>query len=248
MQFLDPARRVLGPVGGQIQDQPVGGLYKHQFRDVARLPGQHPDGRPDSGHLREFQEGFETGQARNTQMDRQGVSPTLDLPVPGDDRLRVEAELGFDIQLKPGLLGEPVLPQQRLLQRRLRDIRGALGVPGHSQLGDAVLLEQTGLHQIHGGCERTGRPVETAGNHQRLGHARLILQTAEKTVQHGPVCDRAGGDMRHRLEPFAAEPCSNRDRVRWVVARQEGHVDRGAVGQMVCETRDLRRGGGGGLD
>src|SRR3546814_13429606 len=87
---------------------------------------------------------------RFTCTDTVSPSTTLVRSVPGDDRCRLEAELGGDVELRVAALGEGVLPGQRRLQRGRRDVGAALGMAGDADGLDAVLVEQAGLEDRHG--------------------------------------------------------------------------------------------------
>src|SRR3546814_6752985 len=70
----------------------------------------------------------------------------------GDDRCRLEAELGDDVELRVAALGEGVLPGQRLLQGGRRNVGAAFRMAGNADGLDARSEEPRGRKECVSTC------------------------------------------------------------------------------------------------
>src|SRR5690606_21009817 len=105
-------------------------------------------------------------------MDRQRNSRRRDPLRPGDNRARIEGELGDDRHFGIAALAKGILPSQRMIDDRRPtapvDLPVALRMPRHMQPEEAETIEKAGLQHGNRTVESTDRFGNPAAEKQRL--------------------------------------------------------------------------------
>ena len=175
---------------------------------------------------------FDRGESRDTDPDGSRLPSAWKLSVPGDDGLRLEAELRDDVEVRSRAFGERVLPGNGGGGGIVRDVRTSFGMTGDPDSPNAMPIEQTGLQNLHGVGERTHRPRSRAANHEDMIDAGVADEALELFIEMALARQTASGEMGYRLEPFTAKAHGDRDGIREIGAWKKGDVDR-APGRQV---------------
>ena len=118
---------------------------------------------------------------------------------------------------------------------------------GDADPRDPVLVEQSGVEELHGVGELAEGTIEAAADEQRLIDARLTHEPREVLLDERTARNASRRQMRDGVESFAAQPGRDRDGVGEGGAGEEGDGDGGAGPQMDAVIRDLPGRAGGGL-
>ena len=92
---------------------------------------------------------------------------------PLQDRLRVEAELGDDVDRQAGALGGTDLIGERTIEILLQKAWMAVGIAGDADLANPVTLERAAVDHLDRAAEFAGGLLAVAGDDQEAHYARL---------------------------------------------------------------------------
>ena len=197
----------------QRVDQRVGAGFGEDPREGGVAAGERAQRCADAAAHRELGQCRDGGGSGDADPD--GADDVLGSQRgdPAEDRCRFEAELGHQRHFETAPARQCHLGPQCLVEGARGDPRVALGIAGKENLAQAVALNEAGRQKVVAVGERTHRMVGVAADDQGRPYLRFGRRTLQEVARLRETRQAAHRDMRHRVEPGAAQPRAGGDDV-----------------------------------